>query len=117
MSAIENLKHELQNRLREVLSANLVMKSVTQLGPFTAAPALAISKLESALRTLESERVALALSLKPGCDYFTLIRSVATLRKSIDEVRTSLDAYLEWAQSLDASGRSAVAEPMFPPSA
>jgi hypothetical protein len=117
MTPISNLKHELQNRLREILSANLVFTFVTTLGPFGPAQALTLSKLEQALKDLEAQQLVLTASLKPGCDYFTLIRSAATMRKDIEEIRTSLDAYLAWAQSIHASAGNPMAEPALPPSA
>ena len=117
MTPISNLKHELQNRLREILSAKLVFSYVTALGPFGPAPALTLSRLEQGLKDLEAQQSALATSLKPGCDYFTLIRLAAKMRKDIEEIRTSLDAYLEWAQSIHAAAAAHVATPALPPSA
>jgi hypothetical protein len=116
MSPLANLKHDLANRLREIMSSKLIFAMLAKLGPFGPAPDADLATLGKDLETQLAEQSEMTASLGKGCDYFTLIREVRTLRTRIEETRMALDTFLEWAQNgaaSDTTAQIAAAQPPF----
>jgi hypothetical protein len=118
MSQIANLKHDLQNCLREINSAQLVLVSTApsdeSIDPSRHWFDVTKDRLTDELKVVQAHHSALTASLQTGCDYFTLIRSVRALHQSIEVTRESVDYFFDQAQ-INAKDAIAALEPAVPP--
>ena len=119
MSQITNLKHDVENCLREINSAELVLASASpsteEIDPSRHWFDVTRERLSEELKYAQQEQDALTAALKPGCDYFTLIRSVRALHKSIEATRESIENFVGRVRYLE-NPQLMLLEPALPPS-